>query len=242
MSKKQYVFLLITLFILIAINIFGVYSLIQNDKQNNINNDSISNTNNDEETQEKISLEDMINLRNSNELKELNFRDLVTEDKNDVYLYSDFFEENDNHIIANLKVTVYDEWHSDYEYNLKISDGNGNNWDLKIYGGYLYVHDNYLIHITHVTGIPALNLKIYAFDGSLVYDTDKGCYLFADIDTKGYYFWPFLRDDTLYFVESEGSYDRCDGHELVYIKSVKLDGSNKVETILETYGTTSANC
>ena len=70
MSKKQYVFLVVTLFILLAINIVGICSFTQKDKNNNTKGDLI-NIKKDQDVQKKFAFEDMIALKDENTMKEL---------------------------------------------------------------------------------------------------------------------------------------------------------------------------
>ena len=242
MSKKQYVFLVVTLFILLAINIVGICSFTQKDKNNNTKGDLI-NIKKDQDIQKKFAFEDMIALKDENTMKELYY-----EFDKDVTIY----RKNDKEIVANCKKSyrpddnVYESKHCD----IKISDASDNVWNLKIVNNFvgctasnsLYVHNDYLIVIETGYCVQGMELKIYTFDGKLVYETKNG-YVGFSYNNEDYTFYPFIRDNKLYYVEV--SHDFCQNMEkpvVTYFKSLSLDGTNKLETLFEFDAKVGLNC
>ncbi len=242
MSKKQYVFLVVTLFILLAINIVGICSFTQKNKDNNTKGDLI-NIKKDQDIQKKFAFEDMIALKDENTMKELYY-----EFDKDVTIY----RKNDKEIVANCKKSyrpddnVYESKHCD----IKISDASDNVWNLKIVNNFvgctasnsLYVHNDYLIVIETGYCVQGMELKIYTFDGKLVYETKNG-YVGFSYNNKSYTFYPFIRDNKLYYIEV--SHDFCQNMEkpvVTYFKSLSLDGTNKLETLFEFDAKVGLNC
>ena len=242
MSKKQYVFLVVTLFILLAINIVGICSFTQKDKNNNTKGDLI-NIKKDQDIQKKFAFEDMIALKDENTMKELYY-----EFDKDVTIY----RKNDKEIVANCKKAyrpddnVYEAKHCD----IKISDASDNVWNLKIVNNFvgctasnnLYVHNDYLIVIETGYCVQGMELKIYTFDGKLVYETKNG-YVGFSYNNEDYTFYPFIRDNKLYYIEV--SHDFCQNMEkpvVTYFKSLSLDGTNKLETLFEFDAKVGLNC
>ena len=242
MSKKQYVFLVVTLFILLAINIVGICSFTQKNKDNNTKGDLI-NIKKDQDIQKKFAFEDMIALKDENTMKELYY-----EFDKDVTIY----RKNDKEIVANCKKAyrpddnVYEAKYCD----IKISDANDNVWNLKIVNNFvgctasnnLYVHNDYLIVIETGYCVQGMELKIYTFDGKLVYETKNG-YVGFSYNNEDYTFYPFIRDNKLYYIEV--SHDFCQNMEkpvVTYFKSLSLDGTNKLETLFEFDAKVGLNC
>lgn len=242
MSKKQYVFLVVTLFILLAINIVGICSFTQKNKDNNTKGDLI-NIKKDQDIQKKFAFEDMIALKDENTMKELYY-----EFDKDVTIY----RKNDKEIVANCKKSyrpddnVYESKHCD----IKISDASDNVWNLEIVNNFvgctasnsLYVHNDYLIVIETGYCVQGMELKIYTFDGKLVYETKNG-YVGFSYNNKSYTFYPFIRDNKLYYIEV--SHDFCQNMEkpvVTYFKSLSLDGTNKLETLFEFDAKVGLNC
>lgn len=246
MSKKQYVFLVVTLFILLTINVVGICSFTQKDKDNNTKEDLI-NIKKDQDSQKKFAFEDMINLKGANTMEELSYSNITEDDKN-VTLY----EKNDKEIVANCK-DIYrpdDNFNMGNQCDIKISDASDNVWNLKIAnnlvgcssGSSLYVHDDYLIVLTTDGCIKGMKLKIYTFDGKLVYETKNG-YVGFSYNDESYTFYPFIRDNKLYYIEV--SHDFCQNMEepvVTYFKSLSLDGTNKLETLFEFDAKVGLNC
>lgn len=246
MSKKQYVFLVVTLFILLAINIVGICSFTQKDKNNNTKGDLI-NIKKDQDIQKKFAFEDMIALKDGNTMEELSYSD-ITEEYKDFSLY----RKNGKEIVANCKKSyrpddnVYEGKYCD----IKISDASDNVWNLKIVNNFvgctasnsLYVHNDYLIVIETGYCVQGMELKIYTFDGKLVYETKNG-YVGFSYNNKSYTFYPFIRDNKLYYIEV--SHDFCQNMEkpvVTYFKSLSLDGTNKLETLFEFDAEVGLNC
>lgn len=246
MSKKQYVFLVVTLFILLAINVVGIYSFTQKDKNNNTKGDLI-NIKKDQNIQKKFAFEDMIALKDGNTMEELSYS-YITEEYKDFSLY----RKNGKEIVANCKKSyrpddnVYTSKHCD----IKISDASDNVWNLKIVNNFvgctasnsLYVHNDYLIVIETGYCVQGMELKIYTFDGKLVYETKNG-YVGFSYNNKSYTFYPFIRDNKLYYIEV--SHDFCQNMEkpvVTYFKSLSLDGTNKLETLFEFDAEVGLNC
>ena len=246
MSKKQYVFLVVTLFILLTINVVGIYSFVQKGKDNNTKDDLL-NIKKDQDSQKKFAFQDMINLKDNNTMEKLSYSNITEDDKN-VTLY----EKNDKEVVANCK-DIYrpdDNFNIGNQCDIKISDANDNIWNLEISNYYigcsasnsLYVHKDYLLLISTDGCIGGMELKIYTFDGKLVYETKNGYVRFSYND-KSYTFDPLIRDDKLYFIEV--SHDFCQNMKepvVTYFKSLSLDGTNKLETLFEFNGVVGLNC